>query len=108
MKVIVINSNNLVQDGNNNKLIYRFPNSVQFKDNYIAVSSVSMYYSWYNISAALNNNTFYYTWYNAAGIISVNGNPYFTVTIPDGLYEITQLNSFLQFTRPSSLFLTTH
>jgi hypothetical protein len=97
MKIIVLNSTNLVQDGNNNKLIYRFPNSVQFKDNYIAVSSVSMYYSWFNISSALNNNKFYYTWYNAGGIISVNGNPYFTVTIPDGLYEISQLNSYLQF-----------
>ena len=98
MKVIVLNSNNLVQDGNNNKLIYRFPNSVQFKNNHIAVSSVSMYYSWFNISSALNNNKFYYTWYNAAGIITVNGNPYFTVTIPDGLYEISQLNSYLQYT----------
>ena len=78
-------------------MIYRFPNSVQFQNNHIAVSSVSMYYSWFNISATLNNNKFYYTWYNAAGIISVGGNPYFTVTVPDGLYEVSQLNSLLQF-----------
>jgi len=97
MKIIVFNSNNLIQDGNNNKLVYRFPNSVQFQNCHIAVSSVSMYYSWFNISAALNNNKFYYTWYNAAGIISVNGNPYFTITVPDGLYEIVQLNNLLQF-----------
>jgi hypothetical protein len=97
MKIVVLNSNNLIQDGNNNKMIYRFPNSVQFQNNHIAVSSVSMYYSWYNISAALNNNKFYYTWYNAAGIISVGGNPYFTITVPDGLYEVSQLNSLFQF-----------
>jgi hypothetical protein len=56
-----------------------------------------MYYSWFNISSTLNNNKFYYTWYNAAGLVSVNGNPYFTITVPDGLYEIVQLNNLLQF-----------
>mgnify|MGYP003651963084 CR=1 FL=1 len=44
MRIIVFNSSNLIQDGQNNKLVYKFPNSVLFKDNYIAVSSVSMYY----------------------------------------------------------------
>ena len=91
MRVIVMNSSNLVQDGQNNKLIYKFPNSVVFKNNSIAVSSVSMYYSWFNISQALGNNTFTYSWTNGTTVTT------YQVVIPDGLYEIAQLNSYLQF-----------
>ena len=68
MRVIVMNSSNLVQDGQNNKLIYKFPNSVVFKNSSIAVSSVSMYYSWFNISQASGNNTFNYSWTNGTTI----------------------------------------
>jgi hypothetical protein len=91
MRVIVLNSSNLVQDGQNNKLIYKFPNSVFFKNNSIAVSSVSMYYSWFNISQALMNNKFSYSWTNGTTITT------YEVVIPDGLYEIAQINAYLQF-----------
>lgn len=91
MRVIVLNQNNLVNDGQNNKLVYKFPNSVQFKGNSIAVSSVSLYYSWFNITSALGNNTFSYTW--TVGSTTTT----YTITIPDGLYEISTLNSLLQF-----------
>ena len=87
----VLNSNNIVQDGQNNKLLYQFPNSVLFKANSIAVSSVSMYYSWFNISSALGNNTFTYSW--TSGTTTTT----YSVVIPDGLYEIAQLNSYFQF-----------
>ena len=92
MRTIVVNSNNLVPDGQNNKFIYNFPNSVQFKDTYIAVQSVQMYYSWYNISAALGNNVFTYTWYSGAVQTT------YTVTIPDGIYDVPALNAFLEYT----------
>jgi hypothetical protein len=92
MRTIVVNANNLVQDGQNNKFIYNFPNSVQFKDTYIAVQSIQMYYSWYNISAALGNNIFTYSWYSG-GTRTV-----YTVTIPDGIYDIPALNAFLEYT----------
>ena len=87
MNTLVLNRTNLLDNGKNNTLVYRFPRSVQFKDAEIAVSQVSMYYSWYNISAALGNNTFSYTW--------VTGTNH-TITLPDGLYEIADVNSFLQ------------
>jgi len=51
-----------------------------------------MYYSWFNISATLGNNTFSYNWINGAGVAST-----FTLTVPDGLYEIASLNQYLQF-----------
>jgi len=92
MRTIVLNTNNIVPDGKNNKLIYKFPNSVQFKNNSIAVSSVSMYYSWFNISAELQNNTFTISYLNTSGVLT----PY-VVKIPDGTYEVATLNALLQF-----------
>jgi hypothetical protein len=85
---IVLNQSNLVQNGKNNALVYNFPNSVQFPHHEIAVQQISMYYSWQNINTVpLGNNTFTVIW-NAVPTI---------YTIPDGLYEIADINRFLQF-----------
>jgi len=91
MFVIVLNSNNIVPDGQNNKLVYKFPNSVLLKDKYVAVSNISMYYSWFNITSAFQNNSFTYTW-----VSGTTTNTY-TVNIPDGAYNITTLNNLFQF-----------
>lgn len=91
MFILVINSTNLVEDGQNNKFVYKFPNSVVLKNKYIAVVSISMYYSWFNISQALGNNVFTYTW--TSGTTTTT----YTITIPDGLYEISDLNNLIQF-----------
>ena len=89
MFILVLNQNNIVQNGNNSTLVYKFPNSIKLTDKYIAVSSINMFYSWFNITQALGNNVFYFQW-DSAGAVS-------TITIPDGLYEISQLNHYLQF-----------
>jgi hypothetical protein len=91
MFIIVFNQTNIVPDGQNNKLVYKFPNSVNLKDKYIAVSEISMYYSWFNIATIYNNNSFTYTW--TVGVITT----IYTITIPDGLYEINDLNNLIQF-----------
>lgn len=91
MRTIVLNRSNLVQDGQNNKMIYNFPGSVDFKDSYIALSQVSMYYSWFNISERYNNNIIQYTWVVGATTTT------YTIDIPDGLYEVSRLNEYLQF-----------
>jgi len=86
---IVFNSSNISNLNNgNNTLVYNFPNSVSFPHHEIAVQSVSMYYSWANISSALGNNTFTYNMNNGKGLT--------TVVIPDGLYEISTINEYLQ------------
>ena len=92
MFVIVMNGTNLVQDGYNNKLVYKFPNSVVLKDKYIAVSSISMYYSWFNITTLYLNNTFTYTW--TSGVITT----VYKIVIPDGLWDISAINNFIQYT----------
>jgi hypothetical protein len=92
MDTIVLNQTNIVTGSNNSSLTYNFPNSILFDNHEIAVQSISMYYSWQNInSSPLANNTFTYSW-----IVGVTSTTY-TVTIPDGLYEIAQINAYLQF-----------
>lgn len=91
MRTIVMNTNNVVKDGQNNKLVYNFPNSVKFDKTYLSVASVSMYYSWFNITSALNNNTFTFSW-----TVGVTTTPY-TFTLPDGLYEVATINQYFQW-----------
>lgn len=91
MFVLVLNQSNLVQDGKNNKLVYKFPNSVVFKDKYVAITSISMFYSWDNISTEFNNNRLSYTW-TAGGVTTT-----YDIVIPDGIYEIQDLNNYCQF-----------
>jgi len=91
MFIIVLNQNNIVQDGGNNKLVYKFPNSINLTDKYVAVASVSMFYSWNNIDAIYSNNTLTYTWTANATTTT------YTITIPNGIYEISDLNSYFQY-----------
>ena len=89
-KTIVINQDNIV-DSDNNILEYSFPNSVQFSNHEIAVAQVNMYYSWTNInSTPLINNTFQYQW--TVGSTTTT----FDVVLPDGLYEVADINAYLQ------------
>jgi len=95
---IVLNQSNIVPDGNNNNLVYKFPNSVNFSHHEIAVQNVTMYYSWENINLTpLSNSQFSYAW--TAGTISTPGTTTTTynLTVPDGLYEVSDLNYFLQY-----------
>ena len=90
---LVLNQANVVST-DNNQLVYNFPNSVSFPNHEIAVQSVAMYYSWQNINATpLTNNTFTYSWVVGAGPATT-----YTVTIPDGTWEIADINNFLQYT----------
>jgi len=91
MFVIVFNQNNLVPDGGNNQLVYKFPSSIMLTDKFISISNISLYYSWFNITQALANNTFTYTW--TSGAIQTT----YTITIPDGLYGIPEINGYMQF-----------
>ena len=90
---IILTSRNIVPSTNNSVLVYKFPNSVQFSNHEIAVSSFQAYYSWQNInSTTLRNNVLTYTWENAA-----NAQTIYTITIPSGLYEIGDINFYCQY-----------
>ena len=91
MRTIVLNETNIV-GLNNNTLIYQFPSSVDLTGCEVAVSNITMYYSWDNInSTTLQNNTFSYTWVSGATSTT------YQVVIPNGLYELSDINAYLQF-----------
>lgn len=95
MKTLIINSSNLVPSSFNNEYKYVFPQgSVTFKDDVLAVASISLYFSFFNIAgpnstAQYNNNKFAYRW--------IDGIEY-EIELPDGYYEYTTINEYLQFT----------
>ena len=99
--LIAINQNNLVSSSINNQFLYTFPaGAVNFKKgDQIALQSLNLYYSWYNISAALGNNSFSFVWYSGSGPTATTVN----VVIPDGFYTVAQLNAYLQYVMVQNL-----
>jgi hypothetical protein len=90
MRTLIVNSSNVVANTNNSVYKYNFPaGNVEFmKGQKLALGSIQMYYSTFNITASQGNNQFSYIWVDGREI---------TITIPDGFYEIATLNDFLHF-----------
>ena len=88
---IVLTTANITDTTKNSTFEYEFPNSVNFKDMEIALINASLYYSWFNISDELSNRTFSYQ-YTVGGTTTTR-----TVTLDEGLYEISDINKALQF-----------
>jgi hypothetical protein len=100
MRTLILSGKNVVSNGYNDTYKFDFPSgAVTFKNDQLALTSISMYYSWENISSSTtgggyNNNAFSYVWLGT----TVN------ITIPDGNYTISQLNAYLQ----SQMISNTH
>lgn len=98
MRTIIINGNNVVANSLNDTYKYSFPNgAVNFSNDQIAVASISIYFSWFNITSATtasryNNNAYQYIWTDGGGSTT------YDVIMPDGYYEVSDLNAFLQYT----------
>ena len=90
MRTLIVNSSNVVANTNNSVYKYNFPaGNVEFiKGQKLALGSIQMYYSTFNITAAQGNNSFSYIWVDGREI---------TITIPDGFYDINSINDFLHF-----------
>jgi hypothetical protein len=88
---IVLTTANITDTTKNSTFEYEFPNSVNFKDMEIALINASLYYSWFNISDELSNRTFSYQ-YVVGGTTTTR-----SVTLDEGLYEISDINKALQF-----------
>ena len=99
---IVLKSSNITDPTTNAVFKYDFPNSVQLIDHEVALISASMYYSWNNISSFLENRTFQYQYVNGSDVLQT-----VTVTLDEGLYEISDINKALQFSMINEgLYLT--
>ena len=101
---VLLNSTNVVKDGNNNRLTYNFPQAKTFKNNSIVLDGLNLFYSWYNISAKYNNNQLQYNWFNSAG----TGYTTFLITIPDGFYDAKALNAYIQSVFVTNKHYVTH
>lgn len=89
---IIFNKTNITNQ-NNNRLRYNFPRSIQFKQgDTIALSHLSMFYSWFNITQAHNNNKFFYKWWDTSGNLTIVEE----VVIEDGYYSVSSLYEYLQ------------
>ena len=89
MTIITLTANNIANRGfGNNRLVYSFQQGgVSFQDNEVALGTLQLYYSWFNITSAYKNNTYSYTWIDGTTI---------TITMPDGNYSVLEINAYLQ------------
>ena len=66
------------------------PGNFDLTDYDCSIGSMYIYYSWFNISAALGNNVYQLK-------LPIVGTPTLTITIPDGAYQISTINNALQY-----------
>lgn len=91
MSLVVINQNNVVANSGNSMYTYPFPSTACFNNHELSLQSCSAYYCWTNVSSLLQNNSFTYTWTVGTTVTT------YTIIIPDGLYELSDLNNYFQF-----------
>lgn len=99
VRSVIITGRDLVESSApyNDTYKYTFPTGmVDLRNHEVAIASVNLWYSWYNISAQRGNNTFTYKYPKAGGEYDT-----VVVTIPDGNYSIdpdnNTLNAVLQY-----------
>ena len=85
---LILNNTNVIGQNNN---IYKFDfvnGSFNIKEGAeICISNITIPYSWYNISSALQNNIFTITdWLGGLH----------QVTLPNGYYTVADVNAYLQ------------
>lgn len=90
MRTLILNSSNIVAGTNNSVLEYEFVGgNVELKQGQkVALASIQMYYSTFNLTSAYGNNIFNYVW--------VDGTTH-QVLFPDGFYDAIAINNYLHF-----------
>jgi hypothetical protein len=86
MSSIILNSTHIVDKINNSTFQIDFERSVLLQDKHIALTSASLYFSWRNITSS--NNKFSYIWIDDVE---------YSVELPIGFYEITDITSYFQY-----------
>ena len=99
MHTVVLSRSNIVGD-DNNRLVYDIIGSKGMEGADIALEYLAMYYSWFNISSTLANNTFSIVipalTQDDNGSITTIPSTTVTITIPDGLYEVSDLQAYIE------------
>lgn len=90
---LVLNSNNVVSGSNNTRYKYTFIAPVEIKKGAeLAVSNITLPYSFFNITEQYQNNVVELEWADATSIL------YFLLPLRDGYYSVSDLNGILQQT----------
>ena len=92
---LIINKSHLVA-GTTNTYTYTFSSNVDMSNIDIGLGSASIWFSWRNITNVKQNNKFSIIHPTNAGTTTLN------FTIPDGGYEIDDINSFLRYSLVSA------
>jgi hypothetical protein len=88
---LVLNSSNVSNTSTNTTFKYNFiQGGFQVKDMEMCVSSITLPYSFYNVSSYYNNRTFSLIFPTAATTTTIS------ITLPEGFYTVTQINSYIQ------------
>jgi hypothetical protein len=88
---LVLNSSNVSNTSTNTTFKYNFiQGGFQVKDMEMCVSSITLPYSFYNVSSYYANRTFSLIFPTAATTTTIN------VTLPEGFYTVTNINSYIQ------------
>jgi hypothetical protein len=88
---LVLNSSNVQNTSTNTTFKYNFiQGGFQVKDMEMCVSSITLPYSFYNVSSYYANRTFSLIFPTAATTTTIS------VTLPEGFYTVTDINSYIQ------------
>lgn len=90
MNTIVLTNSNAGTEFNS-QLSLRLTSPMKLEDSLICLSDMTVYYSWPNIAEKYANNKFTYVTNDVSDTNVVE------VTIPDGSYEIKDINNYLHF-----------
>ena len=89
--ILTLNSTNLSNTNTNTSFKYNFINGgFTCKDYEMCVSSVTLPYSFYNVSSYYNNKTLSLIFPTGSSTSTYN------ITLPDGFYTVTDINAYLQ------------
>ena len=89
--ILTLNSANVSNTNTNTTFTYKFINgSFTCKDYEMCISSITLPYSFFNVSSYYNNKTFSLIFPTAATTIT------YSIVLPDGFYTITDINSYIQ------------
>jgi len=89
LKPIVINSkDSIFFNSNSHDFTVKLNTPIEVSNpSFIALESISMFYSWFNISEAFGNNKLDYS--------KDSGKTYSTITIPDGNYTYKDISTYI-------------
>lgn len=89
--LVNFDQSNIVNNGYNNTLKYELNTAgANFSNMEVAVDSIQVYNSQFNISAEYDNNKF------SLIIPTLATNTTLDITLPDGIYEYSDINSYIQ------------